>query len=54
MAPLMTIDEDAVMEASLLGLVEEEPGPSPTQEEEATLLGKGARTSETPGPAPNK
>ena len=46
------IDGDNVMEALLLGLVEEELGPSPTLEEEATLLVKVGRTSGDPGPAP--
>ena len=41
------------MEASLLGLVEEEPRP-PTPEEEAMLLGEGARGSGDPGPAPQQ
>ena len=49
----MTIDGDDVLETSLLGLVEEEPRP-PIPEEEATLLGGGARTSGDPGPAPQQ
>ena len=53
MAPLMTINGDDIMEASLLGLVEEEPRPLPTPED-AALLGKGARTSGDPGPAPQQ
>ena len=46
----MTIDGDDVMDASLSGLVEKEPRP-PTLEEEAALLGKGARASGDPSPA---
>ena len=41
-----------VMEASLLGPVEEPR--TPTLEEEAALLGGGARTSGGPGPAPQQ
>ena len=51
MVLLMTINGDDVMETSLLGLVEEAPGPSPTLEEESALLGEGARTAGAPGPA---
>ena len=51
MAPQMTINGDDVMDASLVVLVEEEPGPSPTPEKEATLLGKNTQTSGAPGPA---
>ena len=40
------------MEVSLLRPVEEESGPSPTPEEETTLLGKGDGPSGAPGPAP--
>ena len=54
MAPLMTIKGDDVMEASLLGPKEEEPGPSPTPEGEAALPGMGDRTSGAAGPAPYK
>ena len=53
MAPLMTIDRDDVMEASQLGPVEEEPRTS-TPEEEVTLLGRGARTTGDPSPAPQQ
>ena len=53
MALLMTINGDNVMEASLLGPVEEEPRP-PTPKEEATLLGGGARTSGDSSPVPQQ
>ena len=52
MAPLVTINGDDVMEASMLRPVGEESGPSPTLEEETTLLGKGNGLSGIPGPAP--
>ena len=52
MSPLMTINGDDVMEASLLRPVKEESGPSPTPEEETTLLGKGNGLSGAQGPAP--
>ena len=52
MAPLMTINGDDVMEASLLGPVEEQSGPSPTPEEEAILLCEGDGAPGAPGPAP--
>ena len=54
MAPLMTISGGDGMEASLLGPVEEEPGPSPTPKEEGALLGKGDRPSRAPGPGPQQ
>ena len=54
MALLMAIDGDDVMEASLLGLVEEELGPSPTLEEEAVLLGERDMNSGAPCPAPQQ
>ena len=54
MAPLMTIDRDDVMGSSLLRFVEEESGPSPTPEEEITLLGEGDGLSGAPGPAPQQ
>ena len=40
------------MEATLLRPTGEEPGPSPTPEEEPTLLGKEDEPSEAPGPSP--
>ena len=43
MAPSMTIERDNIMEASLLGPMDEEPR-TPTLEEEATLVGGAART----------
>ena len=52
MAPLMTLNGDDVMEASLLRSVKEESGHSPTPEEETTLLGEGDGFSGAPGPAP--
>ena len=47
----MTLNGDDVMEASLLRTAEEESGPSPTPEEETTLLGEGDGLSGAPGPA---
>ena len=52
MALLININGDDVMEASLLRSVEEESGPSPTLEEETTLLGEGDGLSGAPGSAP--
>ena len=52
MVPLMTINSDDVMEASLLGPVEGESGPSPNLEVESILLGEGDGPSGVPGPAP--
>ena len=45
----MTLNGDDVMEASLLRPVEEESGPSPTLEEDITLLGEemGSQKSQT-------
>ena len=54
MAPLMTINGDDVIKASLLSPVEEKLGPSPTPEEDTTLLGKGDGISGAPGPFPYK
>ena len=54
MAPLMTPSGDDVMEVSLLRPDEEESGPSPTPEEEATLLGEGDGLSGVPGPTPQQ
>ena len=48
MASLMTINEDDVMEASLLRPFEEEQGTFPHQEEEPTLLGQGRRALRSP------
>ena len=47
----MTINSD-VMEDYLVRPVKEESGPSPTQVEEAILLGKEDRPSWAPGPTP--
>ena len=52
MTPLMTLNGDDIVEASLLGLTREEPGPSSTPEEEAALLGKEDEPSEVPGSIP--
>ena len=51
MTPLMTINGDDVMEASLLRHVEEESGPFPTLEEETTLLGEEDGLMGASGPA---
>ena len=51
-APLMTINGDNVLEASLLRPVEEESEPSPTPEEETALLTRGDELSGAPGPTP--
>ena len=40
MAPLMCLNGKEIVEASLLELMDDEPGTSPTLEEEATLLGE--------------
>ena len=40
MVPLMTLNGDDVMEASLVRPADEESGPSHTPEEETTLLGE--------------
>ena len=45
----MTISGDDVMEVSLLRPVEEESGPSPTPEEEASLMGEGDGSLGAPG-----
>ena len=50
----MTINGDDAMEVSLLRPVDEESGPSPTPEEEITLLGEGDGPSRAPGPAPSQ
>ena len=52
MAPLMTLKGDDIVEATLLRPTREEPGPSPTPEEEATLLDEEDEPSEAPGPSP--
>ena len=52
MAPLMTLDGDDIVEASLLRLNGEEPGSSPTPEEEAVLLDEEDEPSEEPGSTP--
>ena len=52
MAPLMTLNGEDIMEASLLRPAEEESGPFPTPEEGATLLGEGDGASGVPGPNP--
>ena len=49
MAHLMTLNGDDVMEFSLLRPAEEELGPSPTPEEETTLVVKGDGPSGVPG-----
>ena len=54
MAKLMAIYGDDVMEVSLLRQVENESAPSPTPEEETTLLGEGDGPSGAPGPAPQQ
>ena len=50
MAPLMTLNGDDVVEASLLRPTGKELGPSPTPEEKTTLLGKEDGSSEKPRP----
>ena len=52
MPPLMTLNGGDIEEASLLRPAGEEPGPSPTLEEEASLLGKEDEPSEVSGPIP--
>ena len=52
MAPLITLSEDDIMEASLLKPTEEECGTSPTLEEEAILLGEEVKPPEVPGSLP--
>ena len=54
MAPLMTINGDDIMEASPLRPVEEELGPSPTPEEETTLLAGRDGSSGAHSPAPQQ
>ena len=54
MAPLMTINGDDMMEASLLGAGEEESGPTPTLDEEIALLVEGDGPLEALGPAPKQ
>ena len=53
MAPLMTLNGDNIVEASLVRLTWEELGSSPTPEEEPTLLSKDDELSEVPGPTPD-
>ena len=52
MTPLMTLNGDDIVEASQLRPTVEEPGPSPTPEEEAALMGEEDEPSEVPGPTP--
>ena len=52
MAPLMTLNWDYIVEVILLRPTGKETGPSPTPEEEATLLGEEDEPLEAPGPFP--
>ena len=52
MVPLMTLNGDDVMEASLLRPADEELGPSPTPKEETSLMGEGDGPLGVAGPTP--
>ena len=47
MEPLMCLEGDDMLEASLLEATDNEPGASPTPKEEVTLLGEDSAPQET-------